>query len=123
MAKSIDGGNTFPINVQVSAGLFAAAATDVVPCGPANELRPVILTEQQRVIRMFEIPQAGIGPDGTIYVVWNQRRNIGGTIFIDVFLAYSQNGGNNWTQVNISNNLPHSFFPSVAVNKGSSCSI
>ncbi|PEL62867.1 hypothetical protein [Bacillus toyonensis] len=117
MAKSIDGGNTFPINVQVSAGLFAAAATDVVPCGPANELRPVILTEQQRVIRMFEIPQAGIGPDGTIYVVWNQRRNIGGTTFIDVFLAYSQNGGNNWTQVNISNNLPHAFFPSVAVNK------
>ncbi|MEM5643226.1 hypothetical protein AAHB52_22445 [Bacillus toyonensis] len=51
MAKSIDGGNTFPINVQVSAGLFAAAATDVVPCGPANELRPVILTEQQRAIR------------------------------------------------------------------------
>ncbi|MFA2814008.1 exo-alpha-sialidase [Bacillus paranthracis] len=115
MVKSTDGGTSFPINVQVSNGFFAAAATDVISCGEKND-RPVILVAPQREIRMFEIPQAAIGSDGTIYVVWNAGTIVGNKTYIDVFLAYSQDEGNSWNQVKITNNLSHSFFPSVAVN-------
>lgn len=115
MAKSTNGGTTFSINVQVSNGLFEAAATNVVSCGPNNN-RPVILVDQQRVIRMFEIPQAAIGADGTIYVVWNAGTVVGIRTFIDVYLAYSRDEGNSWNQVKVTNNLSHSYFPSIAVN-------
>ncbi|WP_420911251.1 sialidase family protein [Priestia aryabhattai] len=120
MAKSTDGGNTFPIDIQVSAGLFEAAANSVAKCetlnnGIVNE-RPVISVNNQRVIRMFEIPQAAIGQDGTIYVVWNAGSTVGGVKNINVFLAYSQDGGNNWNRINITNNLSFSFFPSVTAN-------
>ena len=119
MAKSTDGGNTFPINVPVST-TFAAAATDVAVCNfdnagnPIN--RPIISVDTQRVIRMNEFPHAAIGPDGTLYVVWNAGRVVGSTTFIDTFLAYSQDEGDNWNSVNITNNLAFSFFPSVAAN-------
>ncbi|HWO96705.1 MAG TPA: hypothetical protein VNM45_10280 [Bacillus sp. (in: firmicutes)] len=110
MTKSTDGGNTFPINVQVSP-LFSAAATTVGPCG-----RPSIGVDNTRQIRMNEFPHAAIGPDGTIYVVWNAGTVVGGTTFINVFLAYSQDQGNSWNQVNITNNSSFPFFPSVAAN-------
>ncbi|WP_257143585.1 exo-alpha-sialidase [Bacillus thuringiensis] len=110
MVKSIDGGNTFPINVAVSAP-FAAAATTTSPCN-----RPSIGVDNSRQIRMNEFPQAAVGPDGTIYVVWNAGRVVGNTTFIDTFLAYSQNEGVSWTQINVTNNIAYSFFPSVAVN-------
>ncbi|MFJ7472147.1 sialidase family protein, partial [Peribacillus frigoritolerans] len=114
MVKSTDGGNNFEPPVEVSNGLFAAAATNSVLCGTSN--RPVIEVSAGRVIRMFEIPQASIGPDGTIYVVWNAGTVVGNRTYIDIFLAYSQDEGNSWNHVRITNNLSHSFFPSVAVN-------
>jgi hypothetical protein len=110
MAKSIDGGNTFPINAPVSTP-FTAAATTTGPCN-----RPSIGVDNTRQIRMNEFPQAAIGPDGTIYVVWNAGKVIGSSTFIDTFLAYSQDEGNSWNQVNITNHLAFSFFPSVAAN-------
>ncbi|MED4287386.1 sialidase family protein [Priestia megaterium] len=110
MTKSTDGGNTFPIDVPVSPP-FAAAATDTTICG-----RPSIGVDNSRRIRMNEFPQASIGPDGTIYVVWNAGTIVGGTPFINVYLAYSQDQGKSWNQVNITNNSPFHFFPSVAAN-------
>lgn len=114
MAKSTNGGDTFPIDVQVSAGLFEAAANAVVQC---DAPRPAISVTNQKVIRMFEIPQAAIGPDGTIYVVWNAGSTVGGVKRIDVFVAFSTDGGLTWQQVNVTENeTSFSFFPSVAAN-------
>lgn len=112
MVKSTDGGNTFPINVPVSAPFFAAASAT----GPCN--RPSIGVDDTRQIRMNEYPQAAIAPDGTLYVVWNAGRIIGNSRFVDILLAYSQDEGNTWHTVNISThqNLTFSFFPSVAAN-------
>ncbi|MGE1198565.1 sialidase family protein [Priestia megaterium] len=109
MAKSTDGGNNF-IDVPVSLP-FAAAATTVTPCN-----RPSIGVDNARQIRMNEFPHASIGPDGTLYVVWNAGTVVGTTTFINVFLAYSQDGGNSWNQVNITNNVSFPFFPSVTAN-------
>ncbi|WP_243765410.1 exo-alpha-sialidase [Bacillus arachidis] len=112
MVKSVDGGNTFPIRVAVS-NPFAAAATDTALCD-----RPSIGVDNVRRIRMNEFPQAAIGPDGTLYVVWNAGRVIGGTTFIDIFLAYSTDKGNTWNIVDITpSNSTFTFFPSVAANK------
>lgn len=112
MVKSTDGGNSFQPSVPVSS-TFSGAATDVVSC---DIDRSVIKVVDQRVIRMFELPQAAIGPDGTIYVVWNAGRVVGGTTFIDIFLACSKDEGNTWNQVTVTNTPSHAFFPSVAVN-------
>ena len=113
MLRSTDGGNTFPINVAVSAP-FVAAANVVGPCG-----RPSIEVDNSRQIRNFEFPQAAIAPDGTLYVVWNAGRIVGNSRFIDILLAYSQDQGNTWNTVNISTpqNLAFSFLPSVAANE------
>lgn len=117
MAKSTDGGNTFPTDIQVSAGLFEAAANAVAACEGGNN-RPVIRVTAQQTIRMFEIPQAAIGDDGTIYVVWNAGRTVGGIKRIDIFLAFSRDAGQTWQQVNLTENeTSFAFFPSVAVNK------
>ncbi|MBS7530279.1 exo-alpha-sialidase [Hazenella sp. IB182353] len=112
MVKSTDGGSTFPINVAVS-NPFAAAATDTSICS-----RPSIGVDNSRRIRMNEFPSATIGPDGTIYVVWNAGRVTGGTTFIDVFLAYSTDRGATWNRVCITSNLStFPFFPTVAATK------
>ncbi|UNK35294.1 glycoside hydrolase [Bacillus sp. N5-665] len=115
MLKSTDGGNTFPINVPVSIPFFAAA-NEISNC--AGNIRPTIRIDTTRLIRTNEFPHAAIGPDGTLYVVWNAGRVIGNTRFIDIFLAYSTDEGNTWNEVNISThqNLAFSFFPSVAAN-------
>lgn len=115
MLKSTDGGNTFPINVLVSTPFFAAA-NEISNCN--GDDRPTIRVENTRLIRTNEFPQAAIGPDGTLYVVWNAGRVIGNTRFIDVLLAYSTDEGNTWNEVNISTHksLTFSFFPSVAAN-------
>lgn len=111
MIKSTDGGNTFSAKVPVS-NPFAAAATDTAICG-----RPSIGVDNTRRIRMNEFPHATIGPDGTLYAVWNQGRVVGTTTFIDVFLAFSTDKGNTWNRVDVTlNNRPFSFFPSVAAN-------
>lgn len=115
MRKSTDGGQTFPANTDVAVSTipFAAAANNVVPCEPGFN-RTVIFVDAQRDIRNNEFPQASIGPDGTIYAVWN-----GGTVNgdINIFLAFSRNQGATWSQpVNITQGLPFAFFPSVAAN-------
>lgn len=110
MTKSTDGGKTFPINVPVSTA-FSGAANQVGPCQ-----RPSISTELARQIRMNEFPHAAIGPDGTLYAVWNAGRFDGIRTFIDVFLAYSIDKGLNWQEVRITNTLSFPFFPSVAAN-------
>ncbi|RFT62652.1 exo-alpha-sialidase [Bacillus clarus] len=112
MIKSTDGGNTFSAKVPVS-NPFAAAATDTAICG-----RPSIGVDNTRRIRMNEFPHATIGPDGTLYAVWNQGRVVGTTTFIDIFLAYSTDKGNTWHIVDITpEKIAFSFFPSVAANK------
>ncbi|WP_240515137.1 sialidase family protein [Bacillus wiedmannii] len=112
MVKSVDGGNTFPINVPVSIP-FAAAATTTDFCG-----RPSIGVDNTRRIRTNDFPHAAIAPDETLYVVWNAGRAIGATTFIDVFLAYSTDKGNTWHIVDITpKDITYSFFPSVAANK------
>ncbi len=113
MVRSTDGGNTFPINVPIST-TFSAAADAISNCGGTN--RPAIRIDNARQIRMNEFSHAAIGPDGTLYVVWNAGRVVGSTTFIDTFLAYSQDGGISWNQINVSNNIAYSFFPSVAAN-------
>lgn len=114
MVKSTNGGVSFESPVQVSKGLFAAAGnSNSTACGN----RVVISVTPQRVIRMFEIPQATIGPDGTIYVVWNAGTVINNKTFINVFLAYSKDEGATWTQVNVTQDMSSfAFFPSVAAN-------
>ncbi|MGN7398067.1 exo-alpha-sialidase [Peribacillus frigoritolerans] len=113
MLKSTDGGNTFPITTTISPP-FAAAGNARTNCS-GND-RPTIRVDNARQIRTNEFPHAAIGDDGTIYVVWNAGRDVGNTTFIDTFLAYSQDEGNSWNQVNVTNNLAFSFFPSVAAN-------
>jgi len=113
MTKSTDGGNTFPIDIQVSSP-FAPAGNGITNCSGFN--RPTIRVSDTRQIRNNEFPQASIGLDGTIYVVWNAGRLVGNTIFIDTFLAYSQNGGNTWNELNVTSNSAYSFFPSVTTN-------
>ena len=110
MTKSTDGGNTFPIDVAVSTP-FAAAATTTRPCN-----QPSIGVNSSRQIRMNEFPHAAIGPDGTLYAVWNAGRVIGSRTFINVFLAYSKDKGASWNQVNVSQSIAYSFFPSVTAN-------
>ncbi|EPZ0458715.1 TPA: exo-alpha-sialidase [Bacillus paranthracis] len=114
MVKSTDGGVSFQAPVQVSNGLFAAAGNaNSTACGSRN----VISVTPERVIRMFEIPQATIGPDGTIYVVWNAGIVINNKVFINVFLAHSKDEGKTWTQVNVTqDHSSFAFFPSVAAN-------
>ncbi|PEM93749.1 hypothetical protein CN558_24045 [Bacillus wiedmannii] len=112
MLKSVDGGNTFPINVPVSIP-FAAASATIDFCG-----RPSIGIDNTRRIRTNEFPQAAIAPDGTLYVVWNAGRVIGATTFSDIFLAYSTDKGITWDIIDITpENTTYSFFPSVAANK------
>ncbi|EJV69794.1 hypothetical protein BWGOE3_35140 [Bacillus mycoides] len=120
MRKSTDGGNTFPLNtdVVVSTTSFAPAANNVVQCGVDGAgnpiLRPVISVGTQN-IRNNEFPQASIGPNGTIYVVWNAGTIINGPI--NIFLTFSENQGATWSPpVNITLGLPFAFFPSVATN-------
>ena len=36
--------------------------------------------------------------------------------YIDIFLAYSQDEGNSWNQVKMTDNLSYSFFPTVTAN-------
>ncbi|WP_245592209.1 exo-alpha-sialidase [Ectobacillus panaciterrae] len=116
MIKSTDGGNTFPLNTDVAVSLpFAAAANNVVQC---DVQRAVIFVDQQRDIRNLEFPQASIGPDGTIYVVWNAGTVINGQTFINVFLAFSKNQGATWSPpLNVTqDHSSFAFFPSVAAN-------
>ena len=115
MAKSTDGGNTFPINVPVSTTFAAAATTDPIT-NPGLCFHPSIGIDNRRQIRNNEFPQAAIGPDGVLYVVWNAGRVVGSTTFIDIFLAYSQDEGNSWNQVKMTDNLAFSFFPTVTAN-------
>ncbi|MBS4189893.1 DUF11 domain-containing protein [Bacillus sp. FJAT-49705] len=113
MVRSLNGGTSFQPAVDVS-NLFAAAADQITNCNNTN--RPTIQVGTQN-IRMNEFPHAAIGPDGTIYVVWNEGRVVGGTTFIDIILGYSQNAGVTWNRVNITNSLPYKFFPTVAANQ------
>jgi hypothetical protein len=110
MTKSTDGGTTFPINVPITTP-FEAAASSISPCS-----RPSIGVTNVQQIRLFELPQAAIGPDGTLYVVWNAGRVVGTRTSIDIFLAYSQDEGNTWNTVKITNTLSFSFLPSVAAD-------
>ncbi|MCU5657365.1 exo-alpha-sialidase [Bacillus mycoides] len=114
--KSTDGGNTFPQNTDVAVSPpFAAAANQVVLC---DQQRAVIFVDAQRDIRNIEFPQASIGPDGTIYVVWNAGTVINGQTFINVFLAFSRNQGATWSPpLNVTQeHFSFAFFPSVAAN-------
>ena len=111
MVKSTDGGINFSTPITVSE--VVRASTDVLTCGVF--LRPVIRVTDNKVIRNQEAPHAAIGPDGTLYVVWNDGRNLA-TTGIDIYLAYSRDGGNTWTVRQVTNSATHQFMPSVIAN-------
>ncbi len=76
----------------------------------------------QGVGRANAMPVTGVdlsgGPHhGTIYVSWGDARN--GADNIDIFLAYSKDGGNSWSEpVQVNRDATHSqqFFPWMAVD-------
>ncbi|MDA1761579.1 hypothetical protein PDK32_14965 [Bacillus cereus] len=115
MVRSVNGGTSFEPAVDVS-NLFEAAGDRITTCAKGETPRPTIQVGTQ-TMRMNEFPHATIGPDGTIYAVWNEGRVVGGTTFIDIILGYSQDEGVTWNRVNITNSLPYKFFPTVAANQ------
>jgi hypothetical protein len=111
MVKSTDGGQTFSAPITVS---DVTRAGDITLCG--NTQRTAIVVSPTKVIRLMEFPSASIGPDGTIYVVWNDGVNKA-TTGIDVFLAYSRNQGATWTIRQVTNGVTDEFMPSVTANR------
>lgn len=117
--KSVDGGFNFN-NTPIEVSDITKAGTDVVQVTEGSGIvnRDVIIVQQNRkYIRTFEIPQAAIGPDNVIYVVWNDGRNQA-TTGDDIYLNYSINKGDNWLQapIRITNNIAHEIQPSVAAD-------
>lgn len=119
MVRSTDGGVTFNSNNPIIvASPVTAASTSTAGCN-----RPSILVEEipdppptrRRAIRMNEAPHAAVAPDGTLYVVWNDGKNLA-TTGIDIYLTYSTDGGDNWTQIPVTDTATHEFFPSVIFN-------
>lgn len=122
MVRSIDGGVTFNKNNPIIvASPVTAASTSTAGCN-----RPSILVEEipippptrRRSIRTNEFPQAAVAPDGTLYVVWNDGKNLA-TTGIDIYLAFSTDGGDTWSEPKqVTNTTTHEFFPSVIFNCG-----
>lgn len=122
MVRSTDGGATFNTDSPIIVAFpVTAASTSTAGCN-----RPSILVEEipdppptrRRAIRTNEFPHAAVAPDGTLYVVWNDGKNLS-TTGIDIYLAYSTDGGSNWsTPVQVTNTTTHEFFPSVIFNCG-----
>lgn len=111
LVRSFDGGQTFSPPIIVSTVI---PARNALACGG----RDVIQVTPQKIIRMNDFPHAAVGPDDTLYVVWNDGRNIvpGGT-GIDIFLAYSRDCGDTWTVVQVTNTVTYEFFPSVIADE------
>ncbi len=95
LVKSTDGGITFNTgNSIIVAYPVTAAATSTEDCNGSTS----ILVEEmpqlpplpilRRSIRTNEFPHAAVAPDGTLYVVWNDGKNLA-TTGIDIYLAYS----------------------------------
>lgn len=106
--KSTNGGNTFGPPQVVST---VVPSFNAIQCS-----QPVIAVTAQKAIRMNDFPQVAVGPDNTLYVVWNDgRNNVPGGAGINIFLAYSSDGGQTWAVRKISNGPVHAFFPSVTV--------
>jgi hypothetical protein len=108
VVKSTDGGITFSPPIIVSS---VTTAGNAIMCG-GND---VIQVSSTKSIRTNEFPHAAIGPDNTLYVVWNDSINLA-TTGIDIYLAYSQDGGLTWTKVQVTNTPTHEFMPSVTAN-------
>lgn len=116
MVRSTNGGFNFSSPTTVEN--ITPAFTNIVPVIENGVLvnREVIIVELNRkYIRTFEIPSAAIGPDGVIYVVWNDGRNQP-TTGDDIYMAYSENKGVNWNLVRVTDNIAHEIQPSVAVD-------
>lgn len=111
MVKSTDGGETFSEPMVIAN--IGTARNAIVRCGGNRD--NVIRVTRRKIIRMNEFPQAAIGEDGTLYVVWNDGRNID-TTGIDIYLAYSTDRGNTWHIRQITSTATHEFFPSVTTN-------
>lgn len=123
MVRSTDGGANFNINNPIIvASPVTAASNNTAGCN-----RPSILVEEipqppptrRRAIRTNEFPHAAVAPDGTLYVVWNDGKNLSDTTGIDIYLAFSTDGGDTWSQpIQVTNTTTHEFFPSVIFNCG-----
>jgi hypothetical protein len=108
MLRSTDGGETFGRPVVVSEVVTAG----VPVCGARFGIE---VTGHQR-IRLTEFPHAAVGPDSTLYVVWNDGRNQDDDGAIDVFLAFSTDQGDTWIVKQVTDSRRHSFMPSVAAD-------
>lgn len=103
LVRSFDGGQTFspPIFVSPVRAVFNAIACD----------RDVIQVTPQKAIRIvFEYPHAAVGPDDTLYVVWQNGRADNGS---DILIAFSRDCGATWTVRQVTNTPVFHFFPSV----------
>ncbi|MGG3469083.1 hypothetical protein ABES02_16575 [Neobacillus pocheonensis] len=111
MVKSTDGGVTFfnpiPMGNPVSPVKLINTNCNCTLCNQ----RAIVVTSSKQ-IRMNEFPQAAVGPDNTLYVVWNSFE----TTSYDVRLAFSTDAGVTWNVRDIATSSFNEFFPSVAVN-------
>ncbi|MFZ5645699.1 MAG: sialidase family protein [Bacillota bacterium] len=107
LVRSFDAGQTFSTPIMVSP---VNPVLNAVACN-----RNVIQVTQPKNIRIvFEYPHAAVGPDNTIYVVWQNGRPGGGS---DILIAYSRDCGDTWTVRQVTDTDVFDFFPSVIVNK------
>ena len=65
-------------------------------------------------VRAFPVLDAGVAPDGTAYVVWNE---ISSTTSSKILVASSQDGGQSWKQRTVAKLSTQGFLPSLAVTK------
>ncbi|KQU22180.1 hypothetical protein ASG65_20750 [Bacillus sp. Leaf13] len=108
VVKSTDGGQTF-FN-PIPTGNPISPVKIINTTGACNQ--PAIEVAPMKAIRMNEFPQAAVGPDNTLYVVWNSFE----TTSLDVKLAFSTDAGITWNLRDIATSSFNEFFPSVAVN-------
>ncbi|MDQ8739411.1 DUF11 domain-containing protein [Paenibacillus sp. LHD-38] len=108
VVKSTDGGQTFLNPVSTGGAISPVIAINTISCN-----RRAIVVSAAKAIRMNEFPHAAVGPDNTLYVVWNSFDSPGN---YSIRLAFSTNGGVNWTVRTITTTTTHEFFPSVAAN-------
>ncbi len=93
--RSVDGGDTWDLPVQVNAMPFRVPGTDrIVPCGQFN--RPTLNGNIRMVAQVWMAVDTTGGPfTGNIYVVWAGDPP-GATDNSDVFFTYSIDGGSTW---------------------------
>lgn len=120
--KSTDGGLTWSPGASVASGLPSPGYFDLQNSNPKSRTTP------GTGILATSFPTAAAGPDGTLYVAWNDFPN--GSCLVpgnpdspcfnsDVRLSLSRNGGKSWSapvKVTDETNATDQFFPWIATH-------